>query len=167
MDSLKDWAIALCAAAVMCAAAEMIVPCEKQNRAMKMLISTIMLCLLVKPLTDLCSCSFDASDIYSPDYEPNRRLCATVETQTADAVTDSIKTLIGGVAEDEECSVKDISISVNILDDGCISIGQITVVLAAEHAGNVGHLKGELFSRLGLDAEVITEEAGNEQYGTD
>ena len=78
MDAIREWAIALCTSAVLCAAAGMIAPEEKNSRGMKIILASVMLCAVVLPLTKLTECNADFVRS-AEEYLPDSRLCTAVE----------------------------------------------------------------------------------------
>ena len=157
MGAVREWATALCAAAVLCAGAEIIAPDEKKSKGMRIILASVMLCALILPLAHITDSGFScggSSDVYVPD----RRLCTLFEDQTAAAAGDAVRNLAADCLKDYGVSAEEISVNMDISDDGCISIGQITVRTGSECVKSADGISEFIFSRLGLKAEVIIGE---------
>ncbi|MBE6759970.1 MAG: hypothetical protein E7554_07770 [Ruminococcaceae bacterium] len=158
MDGLREWAIALCAAAVLCAAAEMIAPSDKNGKGIRVIAAGVMLCAVILPLSRMDCSGFRDITLGAEAFEPDTRLCAAIEQQTADAVSGTVESLVSDCLRRLGVEWEDISVVMDISEDGCISIGQITVRTAAGQTVSQEETESELYSRLGLSAEVITAE---------
>lgn len=157
MEAVREWAVALCAAAVLCAGAQIITPDEKKGKWMRIVFASVMLCAMVLPLARISGCRLSYDSNIS-DYSPDRRLCEAIEEQTASAVSSTVCRLVEDCLLGYDVEAEDISVSMDISDDGCISIGQITVRTAYPAGKSPEDIADYLYSRLGLKAEVITVE---------
>ncbi len=157
MDALREWAVALCAAAVLCAAAGIIAPEEKSGKGLRIILASVMLCAVVIPLGRMTGCEF-RYDSHDAEYVPDKRLCETIEQQTADAVSGRVEELISGCLDELSVEAEDIAVDMDISDDGCISIGQVTITVTEPYAADAVSIADALYCRLGLKAEVITPE---------
>jgi len=157
MDAVREWAIALCAAAVLCAAAGMISPGQRSGKGMRVLTAAVMLCAVVLPLARMDVCSADNYRI-DGEFCPDSRLCAAVERQTADAMSRAVCELVGAQLEQMGVEAEDIEAVMDISDDGCITIGKVRVIAARQDNIDSAVITDTLFSRLGLKAEVIIAE---------
>lgn len=157
MEALREWAAALCAAAVLCAASGMTAPEEKNGRGIKTIFAAVILCTVVLPLTNLNVCGI----ISLPDaekYTPDSRLCSAFEQQTASAVSSAVRELAADCLAPFGVEAEDISVTADISSDGCISIGRIAVAAEAGSGISAREITDALYGRLGLDAEVIMTE---------
>ena len=157
MEALREWAVALCGAAVLCAGAGIIAPDEKQNRRLRMILASVMLCAVVLPLARLTACDV-RYDIADEPFRPDSRLCSAIEQQTASAVSGAVQELVSDCLEDLSVEAEDISVVMDISEDGCISIGQVAVRAAETGGRSASEIEDVLYSRLGLKAEVTTSE---------
>jgi len=154
MQSALEWAAALCAGVVMCAAFGIIRPGGKQSAAFRMVTSAAMLCILISPLSELGGCAVRVKDFISAPSEPDNRLCRTVEEQTSRAMKEAVEGIVTRCAEEIGLAAGEISVMMDISEDGCISIGQVTVVLAEGTESDAAALRDRLDREYGLSAEV-------------
>ena len=158
MDGIKEWAIALCAAATLCAVCEMLTAAGRQGRAFRFVTASVMLCVIASPLAEIYSFRTRAADYISSPCEPDLMLYSTVEKQAESAVSAGVEDIVQRCADSLGIALDKIHVDMDISRDGCISIGQITAVtISADHSA-ADRLERELQTVYGLDAEVQVPE---------
>lgn len=158
MDTIREWAAALCAVVVLCCAANLSAPEGKNSRMLRAVLSLVMLCTLISPLGEIKSCRLEVDRLEQKLSSSEDRLMCTVEQQTCDMINWSLTDLI----EDELYSIdiipEKIYIDMDISEDGCISIGQVTVTVKNSDAARCGRIEETLRGRLGLDVQTLIPE---------
>lgn len=158
MDAVREWAVSLCAAAVLCAAAGMLAPEDKQGKCFRTVLSAVMLCLMISPLSRIKECSGSTDGYTAVPEQTGSELFELVERQTADAMSASVSNLVGHELDELGVSAREIYVVMDISQDGCISIGQVTVALDGSDADRAGEVRSRLYAQLGLDAEITVME---------
>ncbi len=158
METVREWGIALCAAAVLCAAGGMIAPDGKQAKYLKTIMSAVVLCVILSPVSMLSDCSRRLESAYAAPVLADSELSGLIEEQTATAMSDAVSRLVRSELEGMNICPENISVSVDISPTGSISIGQVEVVLGRAEAGRAAEVSRRLYDRLGLNAAVTTEE---------
>ena len=162
MDGVREWAAAICAAAVLCGGAGMLAPEGKQAKSLKMILSVVFMCVLLSPLGSLSSCRSGLGDIASPTSYAESGLLDLVEEQTAGAMSGSVETLVSDQLEMLGFTAEEITVDMDISGDGCISIGQVVVTVNGADDAALAVISERLYDRLGLNAKVVKGDAENE-----
>jgi len=157
MEYVKEWAVSLCSAAVLCSAVSILSPKKNIEGMIKPVMTCVMLCLLILPLSRIKGCEYEFEPSRIHDNENSSELIRTVEEQSSRMISESIEQMIMDELNCIGVYPKNILVDMDISDDGCISIGQITVMHSADADGSM--IERELRSRLGLNVRTqITEE---------
>ena len=158
MDGIREWAAALCAAAVLCAAFGMVTPEGKQGKCFRLVLSILVLCLIVSPLSELKGCTKSAENFFTQPASAESELMSLVESQTVSAISDSVSRLVADELEELGITAQEICVGMDITEDGCISIGQVVIVAAHKDSLAAGTIIDRIYNRLGLTAQVRTAE---------
>lgn len=158
MEWLKEWALALCAAAVMCAVFEMMSSSGKNSKAFRLVTASVMLCVIISPLSRMGSCMNDFDSFIAAPAETGERLCSAIEEQTRRAMTGAVEQIVRQCAGSLGVELEEISVGMDISGDGCITIGQVTAVIAGTDRKTADRLENDLESVYGIQSEVLTAE---------
>ena len=158
MGAAREWASALCAAVIMCAAVNMISPGEKRVRCFRMVLSAVMLCLLVSPLSGISSCRYRMDRLESEPPWTDSGLLELVEEQTSQAMSRSVCGLVRAELEEMGIAAEEITAHMDISPDGCITIGQVRVSSGSIDEDRRAEIISRLYERLGMDVELICAE---------
>lgn len=158
METVREWGIALCAAAVLCAVFGMIVPEGKMSKQLRTIMSMVVLCVILSPVSTISDCSRRLESVSAEPVLADSELSGLIEEQTASAMSDAVCRLVSSELEEMNISPRNISVCVDISPTGCISIGQVEVVLEETEAGMAPAVRERLHEQLGLSAAVTTEE---------
>jgi len=160
MESIKEWAISLCGAAALCATVGMIAPEGKTGKCMKLVMTLVVLCLMLSPLSQIGSCSADLKDHISLPAETDSDLLRLVEEQSAEAISRSVNYVIEEQLETLGVHAKEINVSVDSSDDGCITISQADAIVQNE-GHDLREIERTLGGRLGFEV-ILCWEAEND-----
>ena len=162
MDGIRSWALLVCTAAAAFAVIENIASQSKNSRFLRLVMSAVMLSILITPLTKIRDIQLELDGYELPVFEAKAEFSELVEKQTADLVGCAVKEMI--LSRVESCGItpSDISVETDISDDGCISIGQVTVTIYEKDSSRSALISDMLFSSLGINAEVRIQEEVNE-----
>ena len=161
MDAVKEWAVAVCAAAVLSAAVGMLTNGGSSAKSMRFLLSVVMLCLLIEPLGSIKECADNVNLIISGPVEDNNRLLNAVEDQTVSYMSRSVSELIDSELDAMGVYAQKIQVNMDISEDGCITIGQVVITVNEEDHARADELSTRIYDRLGLNARfIVPEEKG-------
>lgn len=166
MDAVGEWAAAVCAAAVFCAAINIAAPKGAFEKAMKIALAAFALCVLLVPVAGLSECKKTLSDVYVEEYERDGDFERLVLEQSADIAGGSVKRLVERELELMGIASYSVEVITDIEADGSISIGQTTVT-AERNGATAYEIRSRLSEKLGIEAEVKLLEDGYEAEGND
>lgn len=154
MEWLKDWIMTICGGAVFCAVINLLVPDNRYEKIIKICTSAFILLLIAVPLINLKSCTAEyaaAEEKICESTEFEKNVAEQAEIHMAYAAE---KVILHCLEENGISNVK-ISVLMDSSDDGCISIGHVTV--EAENSQQIDHnaIKLLLKSKLGLEAVEV------------
>ena len=150
MDALRTSILAACCAALALTFAEGILPMEKFQRQLRLLMSLLLMTAILKPLTGL-ELSFGTGSL-SADPAAAEGLAALAEAAYEDAVSARIQGALNSELASHGVSCTVTAVSVHIQEDGGIEISEAVIT------GNT--LTGTVYLREWLgDAVMITKEA--------
>ncbi len=158
MDGLKEWATALCAAAVLCCGAGLALPSGKHRKMMQTVLSLVMLSVLLAPAASLKGCRSDVERQLGKITSRDSRLLETVENQTSVLIESGLERLVRDELSRMNIFPQEIIVSTDINSQGCISIGHITVVTDNAGIARKNEIVQALKNCLGLDADVVAQE---------
>lgn len=158
MDTVREWAAAICVVAVLCSAAGMVTPDGKISKGMRLITGLIVLSLFISPLSQISNCSVSKTDLASNENETTLRLLSLVEEQTSEAMSHSVSELISAELGKLEIDAKEISVVMDISGDGCISIGQVVVEIGSGDEHMRDQIHRTIREKLGLEAKIVTTE---------
>lgn len=151
IEGVKNWAFAVCAAAVCGAVMNMLLPEGSEKRIFKTVLSLFMLCSILSPIlsTDFSALStekyFDENRAQTEDIT-EELLSLSAEEIEAAIINDTAKAL-----EEKGFAADNISAEVNILPDGSINISRFSVLISE---GNPEEIKKIAEQKTGLSPEI-------------
>lgn len=128
MEGIRQWAVGLCGAALVCTVAVRLFPENTIGKQGRLVLSCVFLLSVLSPLAtgdwSLTFPEFETTPSTQTD-ELRRR----VEEQTANYVNDTLTKMANQALASYGAQVKKVDAAVNITSDGSIDIGQITVYI--------------------------------------
>lgn len=153
MESLRQWAVTVCAAAVVCTLLRHLFPDNRLGTQGKMLLPCVFLCVLLSPISE------GFSNVKLPDFTaesiPNTgELTARMHQQLTAQVNDTLLQMVNQALEGYGWSAKKVVTDMDIAEDGSISIGQITLYVDERTARSATAVGQVAEKRLGYAVEV-------------
>ena len=160
MDGFRQWAAAVCTAAVGCNIAQFLFPATSVGRQGRLVVSALFLCVVLSPL------SGDASAVKLPDFtaeEPldSADLTARMRGQIVAQVNDTLLAMVNQSLEGYGWTAKKVVADMDIAEDGSIRMGQITVYVDEDTAVRAAAVRQVAEKRLGTEVTVaVWEDTG-------
>ena len=155
MSGLGSWALTVCAAAVISAVFELLIPDRKYERLLRPVIAAFAVCAVLAPAAAARESCSAGTGVYQAD-EPGGRLRETVERQAADivrsAVASEIKRAVDGIVPGG-CSV---DVSVETGEDGALTVTGASLTVGGSFAPSESVIKERASAASGLGSENIT-----------
>lgn len=160
MEGFRQWAVAVCTAAVVCSLLQMLFPENALGRQGRFVLPCVFLCVLLSPL------SKGVFGVKLPDFTQEKPLdsgdlSARVQQQMVEQVNRQLEEMLRQSFEKYGWDVKKVVTDMDIAEDGSIEMGQITVYVdeaAARRSLAVGQVAEK---RLGMSVTVaVWEEPG-------
>ena len=153
MSEIKDFAMTVCGAAVLCAAANMLAPAEKYEKVIKITLAAVMICAIITPLTRLSQIRLEFERYRAADAGYHDGLRDEIESQTESLMERAAAGLIEEALRKNGVRPKNILINTDRTQDGGISIGQVSVTVGA--AAEAAVAEKVIKDELGIDSVVI------------
>ena len=153
MDSLRQWAVAVCAAAVVCTLLRQLFPENRLGEQGRMLLPCLFLCVLLSPI------SMGLTDVKLPDFTAENtvnteEITARMREQMTQQVNDTLLRMVNQSLDSYGWSAKKVVADMDIADDGSIRMGQITLYVDEEVARRATAVRQVAEKRLGTTVEV-------------
>ena len=153
MDSLRQWAVAVCAAAVVCTLLRQLFPENRLGEQGRMLLPCLFLCVLLAPI------SSGFADVKLPDFTAENavnteEITARMHEQMTQQVNDTLLRMVNQSLDGYGWSAKKVVADMDIAEDGSIRMGQITLYVDEEVARRATAVRQVAEKRLGTTVEV-------------
>ena len=153
MDSLRQWAVAVCAAAVVCTLLRQFFPENRLGEQGRMLLPCLFLCVLLSPI------SAGLTDVKLPDFTAENtvdteEITARMREQMTRQVNDTLLRMVNQSLNGYGWSAKKVVADMDIAEDGSIRMGQITLYVDEEVARRATAVRQVAEKRLGATVEV-------------
>jgi len=168
LEAIKNWALAVCVAAVAGSLAHLALPSGGTQRIYKITISLFFLCCILSPImTGAFNGEFQIEMGTQPQTEYRTdALKDTMEKQVQDSFAASIQDL----AREELIAIgvqpQEISINVNTNDESGIFITEIILSLHAEDQNKQAEIESRITQKLGLKPVIQFRQEVQSQDGT-
>ena len=152
MDQIKSWAFSVCIASICGSILNIFVPEGSLQKTFKCVISIFFLCVVISPILNI-----DVSDLFNQEkiylnaeyvYEENEFEKISIKAFEENLIYETEKLLA-----EKEVDFADLSINVNISEDGGIDISEFNITFDRE--GNFDSLKNEIKEKIGIEPEII------------
>lgn len=157
---LKNWALALCTAAICGAVMNMLLPEGSEKRIFKTVLCVFLLCSMLSPLMSLNFSGIEES-LYIDEHENGditEDLLALSAKQTEKALEDKAK----AVLKEKDIDFDNIFAQVNISEDGSINISRF--VITADEA-DAEKIRSTVYEHTGLLPEIEYKGENDNGYG--
>lgn len=153
MEQIKIWAFSICLASVCGAILNMLAPEGNFLKTFKCIISIFFLCVVIAPIFKTELPDFSSQEkIFSEEnietYEENG-----VDKITEEVFEEQIESETEKILSEKELAFEDISVKVNILEDGSIDINKFTITFYQNV--NFDSLKEELRQKIGIEPKIV------------
>lgn len=157
MDGFRQWAMAVCTAAVVGALLQMLFPDSGLGRQGRLVLPCLFLCVLLSPVTR------GLNDVKLPDFTAEKPLdsgglAVRMQQQMVVQVNQKLEEMLRQSFDKFGWEVKKVVTDMDIREDGSIDMGQITVYVdeaTARRAVQVGQVAEK---RLGMPVTVAAWE---------
>ena len=153
MESLRQWAVTVCAAAVVCTLLRHLFPDNRLGTQGKMLLPCVFLCVLLSPISEGFS-NVKFPDFTAENLSDTGELTARMHQQLTAQVNDTLLEMVNQALEGYGWSAKKVVTDMDIAEDGSISIGQITLYVDERTARSATAVGQVAEKRLGYAVEV-------------
>ena len=160
MSDLKQWTLAVCAAAVVCSILLQLFPDSFLGRQGRPLVAAAFLCVLLSPL------SKDFSAVKLPNFtaeEPadSAALTARMRQQMVEQMNETLLAMVNQSLDGYGWSAKKVVADMDIEEDGSIRMGQITVYVEEDVARRAAAVRQVAEKRLGTEGRgAVWEDTG-------
>lgn len=156
MEDIKIWAFSICSAAICGAVLNMILPEGSTQKIYKTVFSIFFLCILVSPVLKFDFENIDITEykIYDTQhYDISENEFSETYTKT---IEQAIYSDVSNILEEYNIYPKDISVKINIFDDGSIDINKFTLTL--DQNISLAEIKNRIKEKTGIEPEIIVSE---------
>lgn len=160
MEGLRQWAMSVCTAALLCGLLQRLFPDTGIGRQGRLLLPCVFLCAFLSPLAGVTGDALipAVSQTASPDAEG---LSARMQQQLVVQVNNTLLQMVNQALEGHGFEAKKVVTDMDIDDDGRIHMGQITVYVDEDTARWSTAIRQIARQRLGTDVVVARwEETG-------
>lgn len=153
MGDIRQWAIALCAAAIGCTILKTLAPKGGTGRIMHIMIAAFFLCCMVSPLLSLRSLSL--SDLPVTEYsQPDTALSERVEEQMIRQMEAAVSSLCERYLKNYDVSVEKVEVNTDTSQADGIYISHVTLYLDKQSYSKFFTVKQIMQQQLGVTVEV-------------
>lgn len=153
MEGIRQWAVAVCATAVVCALLRHLFPDSRLGQQGRMLLPCLFLCVLLSPVSGF-SQGVKLPDFTAENAETSDRITAQMRQQMVAQVNNTLLQMVNQSLSGYGWSAKKVVVDMDISGDGSIRMGQITVYVDEEVARRATAVKQVAEKRLGATVEV-------------
>lgn len=161
LENVREWSTAVCCTCIVGAMLSMVSPGGSSKRLTGMILTLMTLCVLFRPVAaagewalQLRNYSFDEAEVQ------NSALEAEVEQSAKSVYATYLAENLCRVLDGAGISYKSIDVTMDNSEDGCISIGQVEVIVQNEDVDNpegTERIKELLRGYIGFDPAVTAQ----------
>ncbi|MBR2319908.1 MAG: hypothetical protein IKA50_03895 [Clostridia bacterium] len=153
MDGIRQWAVAVCAAAVVCTLLRHLFPDSRLGQQGRMLLPCLFLCVLLSPISGF-SQGVKLPDFTHENGVEDGEMTVRMRQQVVAQVNTTLLQMVNQSLSGYGWSAKKVVADMDISEDGSIRMGQITVYVDEEVARRATAVKQVAEKRLGATVEV-------------
>ena len=157
MEELRGWSIAVCFAAVGCAAMQWIIPKEKGGKIYHLLVTTFFVCSMIAPLL-----SFAGDLSLNTETLPEGIVNQELQDMVTEQLTRQVKVRVEEIAA--EClsyrgvTAKEIIVKTDISQEGNIYIEQVVICVDKQKTAAALAVRDVLEEQLGTTVSIRSDE---------
>ena len=160
MEAFRQWAVAVCAAAVVCSILQFLFPATAVGRQGRLVIAALFLCVVLSPLFGGFS-SVKLPDFTVGEAPDSAGLTARMRGQLVAQVNETLLAMVNQSLDGYGWSAKKVVADMDIGEDGSIRMGQITVYVDEDVARRATAVRQVAEQRLGTTVTVaVWEDTG-------
>ena len=153
MEGLRRWALVVCTAAVVCSLLQRLFPDTGIGRQGKFLLPCVFLCAVLTPLAG-AGWQVDLPTFSNAQAVDEEQLTARMQGQMAARLNDGLLAMVNQALENHGMHAKKVVADMDIDEEGCIHMGQITVYVDEDTAKRATAVRQIARGRLGTDVTV-------------
>lgn len=159
MESVRSWALTVCCACVLGALFAILFPHSSSKKLLNMILSLMILCVIFKPLGSLGKFIMkgERHEFSVSQYE-NAALEDEVESSAKRIYSSYLEENLRRVLNGSGISYESIVVTMDNSGDGCISIGQVEVIVKKEDEAQSTRIKQLLTPYIGAEPAVKIKE---------
>lgn len=127
-DGIREWALTVCSASVFFAAVSILIPDEKYEKIINMSLTALMLLIVVSPLHGIDISNIEI-DVPKQEIENSHCMEELINSQAAERISNAAERVLKQKLDEQGILTTEISVFMDISENGCISIGHVTVEL--------------------------------------
>ena len=156
METVKNWAFSVCAASICGAVLNMILPEGSAQKTYKAVFCVFFLCVLVSLLSELEIPDFDFFSKNIDKIKEENISGNEFSENSALMIENAVIADTEAILSEEGITAKDISIKINISENGGIDINKF--ILTLDFIADSDSLKEKIFQKTGIMPEIIISE---------
>ena len=153
MDGIRQWAIAVCAAAILCTLLRQLFPDNRLGDQGRVLLPCLFLCVLISPIFKV-STGVKIPNFTAENALNSAQLTAQMQEQMQVQVNDTLLQMVNQALDGYGWSAKKVEADMDIAADGSISMGRITLYVDEDVARRATAVRQVAEKRLGTAVEV-------------
>lgn len=153
MESMRQWAVAVCAAAVVCTLLGQLFPDGSLGRQGRMALPCVFLCVLLSPISK-GFLAVKLPNFTAENAADTEEITARMRQQVAAQVNDTLLQMVNQALAGYGWSAKKVVADMDIAEDGSIRMGQITLYVDEDVARRATAVQQVAEKRLGATVEV-------------
>lgn len=157
MERFSGWAVAVCAAAIVCAVLRPLFPDSALGRQGRLLLSCLFLCVLLSPLSG-GDWSVNVPTFTSEESLDSAALTARMRQQTVAQVNEALLRTVNQSLAVYGWNVQKVVTDMDIAEDGSISMGRILLYVDEDTAKRATAVRQVVEKRLGTEVTVLVWE---------
>ena len=146
MEGLRGWALAVCAAAVLCTLLHHLFPPTSLGQQGRLLLPCLFLLAVFAPLPGV---TITIPEAQSQTTVDDTALRARMQQQVSATVNDTLLSMANQALKSYGVQAKKVTADINITQDGGINMGQITVYIDKETSNMAAAVRQVVEHRLG------------------
>ena len=153
MEAFRGWAVAVCAAAVLCTLLHRLFPENALGQQGRLLLPCL---FLLAVFASLPGVTVAIPEVSTQSVTDTQALRARMQQQTVSAVNTTLLAMANQALESYGVQAKKVTADINIAEDGSINMGQITVYIDKGTLNMAAAVRQVVERRLGTSV-VIAE----------
>ena len=160
MEGIRQWAMAVCTAAVVCTLLRHLFPDNRLGQQGRMLLPCLFLCVFLSPIPGLFE-DVKLIDFTTENALNEGEITAQLRQQMVEQVNDTLLQMANQSLSGYGWSAEKVVADVDIAEDGSIRMGQITLYVDEKVARSAAAVKQVAEKRLGTTVEVAVWEGSD------